>query len=181
MTDSPTTRWIRDETAGDAESVRHVVAEAFGRPDEADLVAAIHAGGHAVIALVAVVGEPGGLETVAGSVLFSPVTTEPARPGLRGLGLAPLAVARHHQRRGIGAALVAEGLRRAAESGYDFAVVLGDPHYYARFGFTPASGFALGSVYDAGDAFMAQELRPGALAPSVGGDTLIRYGPEFDI
>jgi putative acetyltransferase len=41
--------------------------------------------------------------------------------------LAPMAVLPEHQRRGVGSALVTEGLRRAAESEFPLVVVLGTP------------------------------------------------------
>ena len=53
--------------------------------------------------------------------------------------LGPLAVAPHHQRQGIGAALVREGLRRLAATGAPTVLVLGDPGYYGRFGFAPTT------------------------------------------
>ncbi len=82
----------------------------------------------------------------------------------RAMGLAPLAVLRGHERHRLGSL------------GADFAVVLGHPRYYSRFGFRPASGFGLDSDYNAGDAFMALELRSGALAGVRG---RVRYAAEF--
>jgi putative acetyltransferase len=93
-----------------------------------------------------------------------------------GLGLAPLAVLPTVAGRGIGAALVRAGLAACAQRAAGLIVVLGDPAYYARFGFTPASTFALRDEYGGGDAFQAIELTPGA-APAGGG--LVRYGKEF--
>jgi len=55
-------------------------------------------------------------------------------------------------------------------------VVLGDPAYYGRFGFLPASGWGLGDEYGGGAAFQALELRAGSI-PTAG--ALVRYAPEF--
>ncbi|HET7380066.1 MAG TPA: N-acetyltransferase [Gaiellales bacterium] len=55
------------------------------------------------------------------------------------IGLAPLAVMPGHQRRGIGSGLVLELIARAEVGGRPLMVVLGDPRYYGRFGFEPAS------------------------------------------
>ncbi len=49
--------------------------------------------------------------------------------------LGPLAVSPCHQRRGIGSALVREGMARLSEHGFSEILVLGDPAYYGRFGF----------------------------------------------
>jgi putative acetyltransferase len=55
--------------------------------------------------------------------------------------------------------------------------VLGEPGFYRRFGFVPASAHGLRCEYDAPDgAFMVLELLPGALAGRRG---LVRYRPEF--
>ena len=56
--------------------------------------------------------------------------------------------------------------------------VLGDPVYYARFGFVPAARFGLKCPFPArDDSFMAIELEPGAFAKASGP---VRYGHEFD-
>lgn len=49
--------------------------------------------------------------------------------------LGPLAVDPDHQRRGIGAALVAETKRMSRDLGADRLVVLGSPDYYGKQGF----------------------------------------------
>ncbi|MGQ0721512.1 MAG: hypothetical protein ACT4PE_08065 [Candidatus Eiseniibacteriota bacterium] len=54
--------------------------------------------------------------------------------------------------------------------------MLGDPHYYGRFGFRPASSLGLFDEYEGGDAFQVIVLRPGAV-PAGGG--IVRYAPEF--
>jgi putative acetyltransferase len=46
-------------------------------------------------------------------------------------------------RRGIGTALVTEGLRQLQESGCVVVVVLGHAEYYPRFGFSPAGEHGL--------------------------------------
>jgi putative acetyltransferase len=90
-----------------------------------------------------------------------------------------MAVEPSTQRQGIGTMLVRAGLDRCRELQYDFAVVLGHAEYYPRFGFAPASRFALRCSWPVPDeVFMALELRAGALA-SVSG--LVTYEPEFGI
>jgi len=81
------------------------------------------------------------------------------------LALAPLGVRPARQRQGVGSALVAEALRRARERGERAVLVLGDPAYYGRFGFAPASplGILPPHPIEYADAWMLTELIPGAL------------------
>jgi putative acetyltransferase len=167
---------IRRERPEDGEVVRAVLVAAFPADEEARLVEALRASGHLHISLVA---EEGG--QVVGHVAFSPIELDGEPDGTpasaaAGLGLAPLAVAPQHQRRGLGGQLVRAGLAAAARPGTGYVVVLGHPDYYPRFGFRRASTLGLRNEYGADDAFLVVELRPGAL-PRGGG--LVRYGPEF--
>jgi putative acetyltransferase len=163
---------VRPEQAADADAVRRVHEAAFPTPVEARLVDRLRSGGTALVALVA---EEGG--EVVGHVLFSPVTVETGNDTTTGgVGLAPVAVLPAYQSRGIGSRLVREGLEACRRAGHPFAVVLGGPDYYRRFGFRRAADFGLGNEYGADEAFMAIELRPGGL-PAEGG--LVRYSEEF--
>jgi putative acetyltransferase len=159
---------IRAEAAGDAAAVRTVNAAAFGREAEAELVDAVRSAEAAVLSLVAVwQGE------IVGHALFTPV----AVGGGRAVALGPLAVHPDRQGQGVGTALVREGLRRLATLGHGAVIVLGDPGYYRRFGFRPASAFGVSWDRPVPDeVFMALELRAGALS---GGGT-VRYLPAFD-
>jgi putative acetyltransferase len=53
-------------------------------------------------------------------------------------------------------------LEELRAGGEDLVVVLGHPAYYARVGFSSLLAKLLDAPY-AGEAFMARELRPGAL------------------
>ncbi len=57
--------------------------------------------------------------------------------GDEGALLGPLGVRPDHQGRGVGSALVGEGLARLTDAGVRQVFVLGDPKYYGRFGFAP--------------------------------------------
>jgi putative acetyltransferase len=163
---------IGAEKTPDQAGIRAVHLAAFApRPNEAGLVDRLRQAGQATVSLVAL--SDGRL---AGHILFSPVNLVPERKDLRGLGLAPLAVMPEFQAHGIGSQLVLRGLEVCRAASFDFCVVLGAPGYYSRFGFRRASGFHLDNEYGAGEAFMALELRSGALAGVAG---LVRYGPEF--
>lgn len=124
---------IRPERPGDAADIDRVTAVAFAgvrhsAQTEAAIVAAVREAGATQVSLVA---EDGG--AVVGHVLFSPVRIDGDDSGWVGLG--PVSVVPAMQRRGIGAALIREGLARIRGLGAAGCAVLGDPHYYARFGF----------------------------------------------
>ena len=162
---------IRPESDADRGAVRAVNLAAFGTSLEAELIETLRGRGVPLISLVAdLAGE------VVGHILFSPVTLE-GQPHLRVMGLGPMAVAPQHQRRGIGTALVSEGLETCRRTGCDAVVVLGHAHYYPRFGFVPAARHALRCEYDVpDDVFMVTELNTGALREASG---LIRYDDAF--
>ncbi len=163
---------IRSEKTPDGPAIRAVHLAAFApRANEADLVDRLREAGQAAVSLVAL-----SAGQLVGHILFSPVSLSPRQPALLGLGLAPLAVLPDFQRQGIGSQLVLRGLEAVRAAGFDFAVLLGDPGYYGRFGFRPGSQFHLDNEYGAADEFMAAELRPGALAGVAG---LVRFRPEF--
>lgn len=151
---------IRYEGPGDVDRVRELITMAFGGPDEARLVDAIRAPAlDQILSLVATENE-----SVVGHIMFSPVRIE-GESGLiaTGMGLAPLAVHPSFQQRGIGSALVREGLHRLDELHCPFVVVVGHPTFYPRFGFVPASRFAVRSQFKEipDDVFMIRRL-PGA-------------------
>lgn len=145
---------IREEREDERPVVRAIVTSAFGQAAEANLVDALRRPDPEVISLVA---ELDG--TVVGHILFSPVALDPAIGATRIASLAPLAVHPEHQNRGIGQALVAEGLKRCEERGYHVVVVLGHPEYYARFGFVPAHSRGLSCAFaPPGEAYRVLEL-----------------------
>lgn len=139
---------IRETQARDREAALGVVAAAFARENEARLVEAMWR--EDVIALDLVADEGG---EIAGHCVFSVVTAEPSLKGAA-LGLAPLAVSPARQRSGIGSALVETGLDICRTRGASLIVVVGEPAYYARFGFSPGSAQNISwAAYDAGAAF----------------------------
>jgi putative acetyltransferase len=101
------------------------------------------------------------------------LTLEPAT--LRVAALAPVSVVPKRQNQGIGSALVREGLARCAALGFDACAVLGEPEYYARFGFRLDAARTLRSVYS-GHAYQAVEFRTGAL---VAGAWQVNYPKAF--
>ena len=162
---------IRNEEPGDPIAVHALNVAAFGNPAEANLVDALREKAQPLVSLVA--DEGGG---IIGHIMFSPVVL-PGHPGLKIMGLAPMAVAPEHQRRGIGSALVKAGLERCKQLGTDAVVVLGHPEFYPRFGFQPSVRFGIRSEYEAPEeAFMLIELRPDSLREVSG---TVKYHPAF--
>lgn len=156
---------IRPETAADIQAIRAVNVAAFPTPGEAKLVDLLRNAGRLLISLVAV--EDG---KVVGHVAISPINFN------GGVGLAPVAVAPDHQRKGIGKALVQAAINVCRSEAFGFIVVLGEPEFYGRFGFVPASEYNLEDEYGGGDAFQVLPLRDNHL-PSQGGR--VKFAPEF--
>lgn len=127
-------RIIRPEAPADIEAIRALTDAAFRNVEHSDqseaaIVDGLREAGAMTLSLVAV----GAGDAILGHVAFSPVSIESGETGWYGLG--PVSVWPHCQRRGVGTALVAEGLRRLEERGASGCVLLGDPAFYARFGF----------------------------------------------
>jgi putative acetyltransferase len=131
---------IRPEEPSDRDAIRAVHEQAFGDAAEADLVDRLRSDGELVLSLVAV------LQGVVGHVAFSRLELSDIH--VRAVALAPVAVLPPVQRSGIGTGLVREGLHRLAASGEDLVLVLGDPAYYRRFGFSPEQARGFTTPYD---------------------------------
>ncbi len=162
---------VRTEEDNDRDAVYAVNADAFKTSAEADLVDALRAQAQPIVSLVA---EENG--AVVGHIMFSPVSLS-GHPHLKVMGLAPMAVTRERQRKGVGSALVRAGLAQCRHLGYTAVVVLGHPEYYPRFGFLPSSRFGIDCEYDVPEeVFMATELHPDALSGKTG---RVKYHAAF--
>ncbi|KAA9380452.1 N-acetyltransferase [Microbispora cellulosiformans] len=137
---------IRRENPGDVEAVREVVTAAFAPHQEARHPGRPQVPPVEVVLLDELRTDPGWLPElslvapapdggIAGHVLCTRahVGTVPV------VGLGPLSVHPAHQRRGVGSALVHAALGAAEALGEPLVGLLGDPAYYRRFGFEPAS------------------------------------------
>jgi putative acetyltransferase len=162
---------IRTEEERDWAAVQAVNESAFERTAEAHLVAALREQAQPVISLVAEHED-----AIVGHIMFSPVVF-PGRPELRVMGLAPMAVAPEHQRKGIGSALVRDGLEQCKHLDFGAVVVLGHPEYYPRFGFAVAVRLGIGCEYEVPEeAFMVVELQLGYLHGTTG---KVKYHAAF--
>lgn len=164
---------VRDESPGDAVRIHAVHARAFPTDLEARLVDALRDAGAVVISQVAVVAG-----AIVGHVLLSPVHIEHGGSNTSVLGLAPIAVAPEYQRQGVGSKLMRSALDQARARHVGAVVLVGEPDYYARFGFTAAKQSGLRCKWPGTDeAFMVLEIDSGALARSSG---LVSYHELFD-
>jgi putative acetyltransferase len=156
---------IRPEVQDDASAIRRVHERAFARKEEADLVEALRHDGSVVISLVAEEGR---------NIIGHALLTKMEAP-FRALGLAPVAVLPDYQGKGVGGALIAEGLRQARLRGWEGVFVVGEPRYYARFGFDAIRAAGFTSPY-AGPYFMAMALQGAELPLKTG---RVDYAPPF--
>ena len=170
----PTT--IREAEPRDAAEVHALLRECFGHEYEAQLVARLRAERAMLVELVAARSAPPSAPLL-GHVAFSTLAIEANGGTLRAAALAPLAVRPEARRQGLGAGLVQAGIDRCRRLGLVAVVVLGDPAYYARFGFSAALAQGLEAPFH-GDAFQALELAPRALAGISG---RLRYASAFGL
>lgn len=158
---------IRYARPGDHAAIAAVVEAAFGRADEAQLVDALRAAGDAMFELVA--DEDG---AVVGHILFSRLYADRAELIA---ALAPVAVQPERQGSGLGSALVRAGLESAREFGACGVLVLGDPAYYGRFGFTAEAAAQVAAPYRGLPAFQALALE----GPVFDAPMLVDYPAAF--
>ena len=124
---------IRTERPDDIDAIRTITTAAFANTEhssgtEAKIIDALRSAGALTISLVAVQGGK-----IIGHVAFSPVKIDSGPEDWFGLG--PVSVHPDRQGAGVGKALIDHGLARLRERNAQGCVVLGDPSYYARFGF----------------------------------------------
>ena len=133
---------LRAEVDRDRDVIQTVVAAAFGPDAEvAGLVGALR-GSPAFIPGLSLVASLEGV--VVGHVLLTAADViDEGEVRHRVLVLSPLSVLPQHQRRGIGAALVRDALRRADALGEELIVLQGSPAYYPRFGFRDSRAFGV--------------------------------------
>ncbi|MCK9541053.1 MAG: N-acetyltransferase [Novosphingobium sp.] len=162
---------IRDERPGDAAAITRVIAAAFADHPHSDgseprIVEQLRRNGDLTLSLVAETADG-----IVGHIAFSPVTIERADSIWFGLG--PVSVPPACQNSGIGAALVRAGLSRIGNEGATGCVLLGEPDYYRRFGFSADTALVFPGAPDG--YFMALAFSETA-SPAEG---IVRYAPAF--
>ncbi|MCA9248727.1 MAG: N-acetyltransferase [Planctomycetales bacterium] len=137
---------IRTSTPSECDKIREVHLRAFPA-GERELVADLAGnllGENTTPSVLSLVAEVEG--EIAGHVALSPVATASDRRW-RGYILAPLGVCPEFQKRGVGVALVEQGIARLRESQVDVLFVYGDPQYYGKFGFQTETAGAYAPPY----------------------------------
>ncbi len=135
---------IRPETNADIDPITEVTAAAFesleiSNHTEQFIIEALRAAKALSISLVA---ESDG--QVVGHIAFSPVAVSDGADNWYGLG--PVSVLPEYQRRGIGKALIQEGLSRLKGLKAKGCCLVGHPEYYRQFGFQNATDLGLEGV-----------------------------------
>jgi putative acetyltransferase len=129
---------LRSETSADLSAITEVTIAAFktlqiSNHTEQFIIAALRAAEALSLSLVA---ELDG--RVIGHIAFSPVTISDGTRNWYGLG--PVSVLPECQRKGIGKALIKEGLKRLRDRHAQGCCLVGHPDYYRRFGFKNVMG-----------------------------------------
>ncbi|RZJ22626.1 MAG: N-acetyltransferase [Acinetobacter sp.] len=127
---------IRSENTADYAVIGQVIEQAFKKQpysshNEHLIVAALRKANALTISLVAVLNRH-----IVGHVAISPVQISSGVPDWYGLG--PVAVLPEWQLQGIGSALIQAALVQLKTHAAKGCVVLGDPDFYAEFGFKAA-------------------------------------------
>ncbi|WP_426749755.1 bifunctional HD family hydrolase/N-acetyltransferase [Myxococcus sp. Y35] len=135
---------IRPETPDDAGSIERLITTAFQAAPhtshtEQFIVSALRRAGVLSVSLVA---EDDGV--IIGHVALSPVSLSSGETGWYGLG--PISVLPERQGQGIGARLMTSALAELRSLGASGCVLLGDPAFYQRFGFSCRPGLVLPGV-----------------------------------
>ncbi|WP_428385675.1 GNAT family N-acetyltransferase [Nevskia ramosa] len=135
---------IRNEAARDIAAIEAVTIAAFLQAAHTDhteqfIVDALRKAGQLTISLVA--DDDG---AVIGHVAVSPIALSDGAS--RWYGLGPISVVPGHQGQGIGSHLMTRALAELRALGAAGCVVLGDPRYYARFGFRAEPSLVLPDV-----------------------------------
>jgi putative acetyltransferase len=163
---------IRPEAESDHDLIRLVNEEAFGGTDEAVLVDRLRRDRAVLLSLIALDGD-----RAVGHIMFTRLPIHASDSTIDAVALAPLAVRPDVQRQGIGSALIKDGVNRLMAAGERIVIVVGEPRYYQRFGFSARIARNL-SCPLSGPSFMAMELRPGALEGVVG---VVKYPAAFQV
>jgi putative acetyltransferase len=163
MTGTP----IRVPGPADRGAIAALVERAFGQKDEALLVDRLVASGDAILELVAERDR-----RIVGHILFSRLHVDHGGKQFGAVALAPLAVEPGFQRAGLGRVLVEAGHVRLQSADETLSVVVGDPAYYGRFGYSHQRAGLFDSAYQC-EAMQALAWGP---APTQG---RLIYAPAF--
>jgi putative acetyltransferase len=129
---------IRNETDADIGAISEVTVAAFktlaiSNHTEQFIIEALRIARALTVSLVAEVNS-----RVIGHIAFSPIAISDGTNNWYGLG--PVSVLPEYQRKGVGKALIEEGLSRLKDLNAQGCCLVGHPDYYRKFGFKNMSG-----------------------------------------
>lgn len=124
---------IRESAPHDLASIEKLYPDAFPEENLLPLVKDLLQEAPIILSLVGIIDK-----SLVGHVIFTKCGIVAGTDQVALLG--PLAVAPAWQRKGIGTAIVQEGLQQLESAGVTHVYVLGDPNYYGRFGFETEAG-----------------------------------------
>ncbi len=150
---------IAPATGHDVAAIDALLRTNFERAAEADLVRDLCIAGDMVLMLAAHDEDDGAL---AGAIAFSRMDVAVAGKAIAAVALAPVAVAADYRDQGVAEALIQAGIDRLEEAGVVLCFALGEPAFYARFGFDADFACNFASPY-AGDYFLALPLQGGLM------------------
>lgn len=139
---------IRQETSFDSNSIERLTYAAFenhphhepgAKPTEHLIVNRLRDANALTLSLVFEE-----TDEIMGHIAFSPVQINGESTAWFGLG--PVSVSPEQQGKGIGGALIREGIAQLKALGAEGVVLLGEPEYYGRFDFKPQPSLTLTGV-----------------------------------
>jgi predicted N-acetyltransferase YhbS len=157
---------IRQEKPSESGRIYDLVKVAFETAkvadgDEQDFVNKLRASSAYIPELALVAEEE---DKLVGHIMLTKTYITMADHTYEALLLAPLSVALEYRNRGVGSKLVLESFELAKKLGYKAVFVVGDPAYYAQFGFKPTVQFGIRHDPPIPDPnVMVYEIEPKAL------------------
>ena len=135
---------IRKERAQDVKAITRLTERAFApmpfsQGTEPAVIEALRRHNQLTLSLVA---EENNI--IIGHITFSPVTIDGVHDGWFGLG--PVSVLPERQSQGIGRKLIHEGLQEMKTQNAKGCALIGNPNYYARFGFINNTDLSYGDL-----------------------------------
>lgn len=160
---------IRPETPNDQGAIFALTTAAFAPMPYSDgtepaIIDGLRNEGDLALSLVATKAD-----IIVGHITFSPVAIDGVDNHWFGLG--PVSVAIAEQRKGIGGALIRDGLAQLKSLGANGCVLVGNPAYYSRFGFQCDGEI----MYDGIPSDYVQWLSFDGTSPK----GLLQYSPAF--
>jgi putative acetyltransferase len=154
---------IRAEQSTDEKAIEEVIKSAFehhphSNQTEHQIVNALHQANALSLSLVALLED-----RVVGHIAFSKVQIN--GKDLSWYGLAPVSVLPAFQNQGIGSALIREGLQQLKALNARGCVLVGEPEYYVRFGFTHSDSLVYEGIPE--EYFMSKTLTDMAIPNGV--------------